>query len=444
MTENPFLSGNYAPVTEETTAFDLPVQGEIPPSLRGRLLRIGSNPVDADPATYHWFLGNGMVHGVRIADGRAEWYRNRFVRDQQVVAVRGGDPVPGPANLSPGPDVVNTNVIGHAGRTFALVEGGSWPMELSDELETVCRTDFAGTLNRGFTAHPKRDPATGELFAACYSLLSENLQVMTIGVDGKVSRCVEVPMPHRPMIHDCAITERYFLIMDMPCVFDLQAMIQGSSIPIKWQPERGARVGLLPRTGDVSDIVWCEVEPCYVYHPQNAYDHDDGHVVFDVVRHPSAFNENAHGPGEGPPVLERWHVNPKGGAIRTERVDERAQEFPRIDERLVGRPHRYGYGVAINADAGSHSLLKHDMHTGRTEVHDDGPQSTYFEPVFVPARADADEDEGYVLAYSHNAERNAADVLILNAQDFAAAPLATIQLPVRVPYGFHGNWVADA
>ena len=75
MTENFFLTGNFAPAADEHTAQDLRVTGRIPESLEGRLLRIGPNPIAPDPATYHWFLGNGMVHGVTLRGGRAVWYR---------------------------------------------------------------------------------------------------------------------------------------------------------------------------------------------------------------------------------------------------------------------------------------------------------------------------------------------------------------------------------
>lgn len=76
---NIYLEGNFAPVTEEVTAVDLDVSGAVPPALAGRYVRTGPNPVDADPANHHWFVGDGMVHGVRLLDGRAEWYRNRYV-----------------------------------------------------------------------------------------------------------------------------------------------------------------------------------------------------------------------------------------------------------------------------------------------------------------------------------------------------------------------------
>jgi carotenoid cleavage dioxygenase len=443
MPQNPYLTGNFAPVQDETTAFDLPVTGEIPRDLRGRLLRIGPNPLDPDPATHHWFLGNGLVHGVRLEDGQAKWYRSRLVRDDEVVRLRGGDPVPGPANQGPGGGIANTNVIGHAGRTFAIVEAGGWPVELSDELETLSRSDFDGTLPRGFTAHPKVDPDTGEMHAACYSPFDENVQYLVVGADGRVRRRVDVPLPHKPMIHDCAITERYFLVLDFPCVFDAQALTEGQALPYRWHPELPARVGLLPRDGEAGDIVWCEIDPCYVFHPMNAYDDADGRVVLDVARHPAMFATHVNGPDEGPPVLERWRLDPQGGPIKAERVDDRAQEFPRIDDRLAGKPYRYGYAAAIDPGFEARALLKHDMKTGTAESHAEGAHRTFFEPVFVPARDGAGEDEGYVMAYVHDAERGAADVVILDADDFAGEPIATVRLPARVPYGFHGNWVAD-
>jgi carotenoid cleavage dioxygenase len=175
----------------------------------------------------------------------------------------------------------------------------------------------------------------------------------------------------------------------------------------------------------------------------NAYDDADGKVVLDVVRHPKMFDTDTNGPNEGPPVLERWRLDPKGGAIATERVDDRAQEFPRIDDRLAAKPYRYGYAAATDPGFEARALLKHDMAHGTAEVHEEGAHRTFFEPVFVPAHEGADEDEGYVMAYVHDAERGRADVVILHARDFAAPPIATIELPARVPYGFHGNWVAD-
>src|SRR5690606_18310685 len=134
------------PVDEEVTFADLEVQGTLPADLDGRYLRNGPNPIGADPATYHWFLGHGMVHGLRLRDGRAEWYRNRWVRDASTAEALGEPDRGGPHHAETGDNVVNTNVIGLGGRTFALVEAGSFPIELSDELDTIGRNDFDGTL----------------------------------------------------------------------------------------------------------------------------------------------------------------------------------------------------------------------------------------------------------------------------------------------------------
>jgi carotenoid cleavage dioxygenase len=444
MSENPYLSGNFAPVEGELSATDLPVSGEIPRELAGKLLRIGPNPIAADPATYHWFLGNGMVHGVRLRGGRAEWYRRRFVRDDAVVRAMGWPEVPGPKpEMQLGEGIANTHVISHAGRIYAIVEGGNLPVELDGELETVARSDFGGTLQGGFTAHAKRDPGSGELHAAVYSPFAESVRHVVVGTDGRVRRSVEVPVPGKPMVHDCALTSRYFLILDLPVTFD-GALLEQGLLPYRWNPDYGARVGLLPREGRPEEVVWCEVEPCYVFHPLNAYDAPDGRVVMDVARHPRMFASDFLGPNEGAPTLERWTLDPRGGRTREERLDEEGQEFPRLDERLVGRPHRFGYTVGFGGGVALGGLYKHDLRDGKREIHDEGPARRFLEPVFVPRSPDSAEDDGWILAYVYDASTDRSDVVILHAQDFTAAPVATIHLPDRVPYGFHGSFVPDA
>ena len=161
VTANPYLEGNFAPVLEEVTATGLAVTGQVPEALCGRYLRNGPNPASPpEPSTYHWFTGDGMVHGIRLREGRAEWYRNRWVRSAEVARTLGEEVRPGPVHG--GMDFApNTNVIGHAGRTFAIVEAGSLPYELTNELETVGPCDFGGTLDGGYTAHPEARPAHG-------------------------------------------------------------------------------------------------------------------------------------------------------------------------------------------------------------------------------------------------------------------------------------------
>jgi len=445
MSENPFLSGNFGPVETESTVIDLKVQGEIPRDLAGRLLRIGPNPVSPGE-NHHWFAGNGLVHGLRLRDGKAEWYRSRLVRDDLVCEFKGWPRTEGPRFREDSSGLANTNVIGVGGRTFAIVEGGGFPMELDYELDTVQSSNFDGGLAGPFSAHPKRDPDTGELHAAGYFSGWDHLQHVVISAEGKVLRTVDIPVPGRPMVHDCAITENYFIVLDFPVVFrPAEGAPEESTLgQYTWQEEYGSRVGLLPRSGPASEIVWCEVENCFVFHPLNAYEDENGRVVLDVVRHPKMFASNMAGPGEGPPTLDRWLLDPKSGAVKESRISDRPQEFPRHDERLVGKPYRYGYCGASGESGLFGGLLKHDLHTGKTLHRDDGPTKQYQEPVFVPCSDEADEDDGWVMSYCHDAERNEAEVVILHAQDFLGSPLATIDLTVRVPFGFHGNWVPDA
>jgi len=416
MSENPFLSGNFAPVEEELTAFDLDVTGEIPRELEGRLLRIGPNPIDPNPKNHHWFLGNGMVHGVRLRDGKALWYRNRYVRDDQVVEAKGWPPVEGPKREGDlGGGLANTNVIGHAGKTLAIVEAGNLPVELSYELETVRRSDFGGMLPGGLSAHPHLDSDTGELHTAVYSPAWEYIQYVVVGTDGRVRKTVDVPVPGRPMVHDCMFTENYFILLDLPVILDPEVIEAGFSLPYKWHPEYGARVGLLPREGMADDVTWHEIDPCYVFHPMNGYEDADGRVVLDVIRHSRMFADDMTGPSE----------------------------FPRLDERRAGKPYRFGYTAGLGDDTSLGGIKKHDLDRGTAELHNEGADRAFLEPVFVPKSADADEDEGWIMAYVYDKSTDKSDVVIVEAQDFTAPPIATIHLPGRVPFGFHGNWLPD-
>jgi carotenoid cleavage dioxygenase len=444
MSSNPYLAGNFGPVDDELTSFDLPVTGEIPAELAGRFLRIGPNPVAPDPANYHWFTGNGMAHGLRLRDGKAEWYRSRYVRDGEVVAAKGWDPVSGPMPEFPlGEGVANTNIIGLGDKTFAIVEAGNLPVELDYELETVGRSNFEGTLPAGFSAHPHWDPETGELHTAVYSPLWQHIQYVVVGPEGRVTKTVDVPTPGSPMVHDCMFTRNYFILFDFPVLFDAEALNSGASFPYSWQQDYGARVGLLPRNGVAADVSWHEVEPCYVFHPMNGYEDEQGRVILDVIRHPRMFDTDKLGPNEGTTSLERWTIDPSQSRVREQCLDDTGQEFPRLDERRAGKSYRYGYTTAVGEGFAMAGLIKHDLREGSSERQEQGAQRIFMEPVFVPRHADADEDDGWVLAYLYDAAKDSSDVVILNAQDFSGEPVATIQLPRRVPFGFHGNWIAD-
>jgi carotenoid cleavage dioxygenase len=437
-----YAAGIHAPMAEELTIEDLPVTGTIPAALDGRYLRIGPNPIDPQPG-YHWFTGDGMLHGLEISGGRALWYRNRWVRSTAVSTALGEAPIPGPRRQS---DTVNTNIIGHAGKTLALVEAGSTPVEIGDLLESLAFTDFDGTLAGSFSAHPHRDPKTGELHAICYQGgRTDTVFHTVVGIDGKVRREEPVAVRDGPSIHDSAITDRYVLVLDLPVTFSMASMIAGHSFPYRWNADHQARVGLLPREGRGGEVIWCDVDPAYVFHVANAFDMPDGRVIVDVVAHDTMFAKSMEGPDSRHSAFERWTIDPEARTVDRVILDDNPQEFPRTDERRFGQPYRYAYAMALgDAKAGDFlgtHLIKHDLETGTRRIHDFGAGRHPGEFVFVPAYADGAEDEGWLMGLVIDGSAQTTSLVILDARNFEGEPVATIRLPHRIPPGFHGNWL---
>jgi carotenoid cleavage dioxygenase-like enzyme len=442
--EKPFhLKGNFAPVSEEVTATDLRVEGAIPPELSGLFVRNGANPVTGHSA--HWFLGNGMVHGVRLERGGASWYRNRYVQTPFLED-------PERPRISPEgvPDrtvsAANTHVIGHAGEILALEEG-SFPFVLTGELETVGAKDYDGRLQTAMTAHPKICPVTGELLFFGYGQLPPYLVYHRASPDGKLVQSEEITVGGPTMIHDFAITERHAVFMDLPVVFDLQLAIQGT-MPFHWSDDYPARVGIMPRHGGDADVRWFEVDPCYVFHGLNAYDAGDS-VVFDVCRISEIWrNAGEMASGQGVQSLHRWTFDLSSGSTKEETLDERGMDFPRVADARVGQPHRFGFTLQFSGPEGGPGfagLLKFDFESGSSVLHDFGPGRSPGEPVFVPAAgSDPNGDEGWVMTYLHDEAAGRSEFVILDATSFEAEPVARIPLPQRVPYGFHGSWISDA
>ena len=430
------MRGNYAPVPDELTEYDLPVQGTIPPELNGWYLRNGSNP---RTPTGHWFVGDGMIHGVRIEGGAARWYRNRWVRTdsfEKSFPVYNAD---GTRNLRS--SVANTHVVNHAGRTLALVES-SLPYEITNDLETIGCYDFDGKLNDAMTAHPKICPTTGELHFFGYgNLFQPHVTYHRADADGNLTVNRPLEVPALTMMHDFAMSAGHVIFMDLPIVFNLDIAINGKGeMPFRWDDAYGARLGVLRRDDPFGEVRWFEIDPCYVFHVANAYDisgPSGNSIVLQAVRYPELWrNDGGFGASA---VLWEWTLNLDNGTVTERQLDDRAVEFPRIDDRLVGLPARYAVSV------GDAALVRYDLSNGAAVEHRfagsgaGGPG----EAVFVPSPAGpADEANGWYLAYVFDAARNSSDLVILDAADFGGEPVARIELPRRVPYGFHGNWIS--
>jgi carotenoid cleavage dioxygenase len=397
----------------------------------------------ADPLKHHWFAGDGMVHGIRIERGRARWYRNRWIRSEAVTTALGEPRTEGPRGVF---DTVNTNVVGVGGRTFGVVEAGSTPVELGPTLETLRYTDFAdgarSGIHGGLAAHPHVDPLSGETHAVCYDVgRPDAVRYVVLTADGHVRREVVIPVRDGPMIHDCAISQRYAIILDLPTTFSMDAAIAGYRFPYRWNAAHPARIGLLPREGEADEIVWCPIDPCFVFHCVNAFDIDDGKVVVDLVVHDRMFWRRTTGPDSEQCGLERWTIDPGTATVDRRMLDPTPQEFPRPDERRLSLPYRFAYTMALTDPFLGTALYKHDLAAGIRQVHDFGPGRMPCEFVFIPAHPDAAEDEGWLMGFVIDAGAATTDLVILDARDFEGPPLASIHLPHVVPPGFHGNWL---
>jgi carotenoid cleavage dioxygenase len=312
------------------------------------------------------------------------------------------------------------------------------------------------------------------------------VQYSVIDNQGRARRTVDIEVTGSPMMHDFSLTEKYVVFYDLPVTFDaaqavpaqiprwlrpaarlvvdsvigrvrvpgpIAAMVNrdegpASGMPYAWNPSYPARIGVMPREGGNADVRWFDIEPCYVYHPLNAYSETRAGaevLVLDVVRYSRMFDRDRRGPGESRPTLDRWTVNLATGAVSTERRDDRSQEFPRINETLLGGRHRYGYTIGIaggfldqGASPMSSTLYKHDYETGSARTASLDADLLIGEMSFVADPAAGAEDDGVLMGYGYHRGHDEGQLLVLDAQTLES--VATVHLPQRVPMGFHGNW----
>lgn len=457
--DNPFLEGNFAPVREEITVEGLRVIGRLPEGLEGMFVRNGPNPQFAPRGRYHWFDGDGMIHGVRLQGGRAS-YRNRYVRTagwrEENRAGRslftGFLEPPDLTRLAQGgqpfKNAANTALVWYHDRLLALWEGGAPHALRLPSLETTGVYDFDNRLNHPFTAHPKVDPATGDIAFFGYGPVRPYLRYGVADRQGRIVHTAALELPRPVMMHDFAITGRYTIFLDLPEVFSLGRAVLGQ-MPFRFEPQHGARLGVLPRRGSNRDLRWFEIAPCFVFHTFNAWEEDDDTIVLLACRtdrFPEEINgvRRREGENAAEPRLTRWRIDLRqGGRVREERLDDRPIEFPRVAENRLGSATRWGYA----GKAGGlffESLVKYDLANGRAEEHAFGRNRFGGEAVFVPAPDAREENAGWLLTYVFDRAENRSELVIVDARDFRGDPVAQVLLPARVPFGFHGCWVGEA
>jgi carotenoid cleavage dioxygenase-like enzyme len=436
-----FRTGNYAPVHDELTAFDLPVEGSIPAELNGWYLRNGPNPRSG---AGHWCVGDGMVHGIRLENGRAAWYRNRWVRTESFE-----HPIPpynddGSRNLHS--SIANTHVVRHAGKTLALMEF-SLPYEISNDLKTLGVYDFGGKLTDSMTAHPKICLTTGEMhFFGSGNIFEPHVSYHRADADGRLTISRPIDVPALTLMHDFALTADHVVFMDLPLLFDLGvAMTQqfDRDLPYRWDDQHQARLGVLRRDDPYGRLRWFDIDPCFVFHIANAYDVTSASgdsIVLEILRYPEMWRDSSEFGDDA--ALWRWKINLDTGVVEESQLDDRGVEFPRVDDRLAGSAARYS--VAVGSDA----LVRYDLQRDTATEHRFGggghrAPSAPGEAVFAPAVGQSDELAGWYLTYVYDPVTDGSDLVVIDASDFEGDPVARIRLPRRVPHGFHGNWIPD-
>lgn len=454
---SPFLTGLMAPVADERDDRDLEIVGELPGALQGMFLRNGPNAQFAPRGKYHPFDGDGMLHAVYLEDGTAR-YRNRWVESKGLAfeRVAGEALFGGLANFTtmPPPEVMaeagfikntaNTHTIRHGGKFLALLEA-SPPTEFTRDLDTVGEWDFDGRLTGSFTAHPKIDPVSGEMIFFGYGPFPPYLRAHVVAADGTLIHSADIELPRPIMMHDFAVTEHYIVFLDSPAIFDGEAMAAGGPL-MRWAPEHGTRIGVMPRMGTNADVRWFEIENQYVVHFFNAW--DDGTTLeiraprFSSM--PGAF-EFDDPTGQEAPMPWRWTIDLATGTIRDEQTDDRGGEFPRVNDALATRPTRYHYNCLARTwefEFEFHGVVKYDAQTGASQEYFYADSEVSGEHVFAADPDGTAEDDGWLMSMVTDRASDASHLAILDARDVAAGPIARIKIPRRVPLGFHANWYA--
>jgi carotenoid cleavage dioxygenase-like enzyme len=449
----PTLSGVFAPVHEEHDVVALPVRGEIPADLRGAYLRNGPNPWFPPLGSYTFPLeGDAMLHGIWIDDDGSARYRNRVVWTPQLRleqqaghALWAGLMTP----YLPGPDVVPAeyagdfkpapfiNIVHHGGRWLAMSEVDP-PWEVDAGLEVVGTAPFTWDgVVPGMCAHPRIDPETGEMVFFRYDLEPPYLTWGSIAADGTVAHAPDVvELEASYMIHDFVLTPHHVVLFVAPAKFDLDALLTGAGPPLAWHPDEPVRIAVIPRDGTAADARWIETEAFWAYHFANGFE-DAGDIVVDFSR----FSHFALGKSDQTGAVTRARIDLGAGAVTLDSFDDRLTEFPRIDDRLQTRPHRF---FTVSAKTPGRPMgefnvvVRVDTATGISSEWDSGSK-VFDEVVFARAEGGPPE-QGYYVTFRTDLETLRSDWVVLDAADVAAGPVATVELPFRVPSGLHGNW----
>lgn len=466
--DHPYLNGAWTPNHDEYDATDMPVIGEIPADIDGVYLRNTENPIHKPIGRYHPFDGDGMLHIMSFADGRAQ-YRNRFVRTAGFKAEQeagrslwAGLMEPPSRSERPGwgaqgglKDSSSTDIIVHAGMALSTFyqcgEGYRLDPYTLEQLGTE-----KWVPERGISAHPKLDEQSGELLFFNYSKEAPYMHYGVVGADNRLKHLVPIPLPGPRLPHDLAFTENFAIVNDLPLFWDAERLKQGHHV-VRMHRDVPSRFGIIPRLGQPEAIRWFEAEPTYVLHWVNAWEEGE-EVILDgyFQEHPEPRSHPTAPPGYArmmayldlglmAPRLHRWRFNLQTGATTEERVDDRTLEFGTINQRHAGRKYRYAYS-AFNKPGWFlfSGFTKHDLESGSSTSVAFGDSRYGSEAGFAPRTGASAEDDGYLVTFVTDMNENRSECVLYDARAMAEQPVCRILLPHRISSGTHATWAHGA
>ncbi|OAE34389.1 hypothetical protein AXG93_4875s1080 [Marchantia polymorpha subsp. ruderalis] len=432
-----------------------------------------------------------MIHGLRIKDGKAT-YVCRYVRTAKLAQeeywgaskfMKIGD-LQGKAGLiwanifklrvklgvldtSNGMATANTAMVYHDGRLLSLSEGDKpYAVRVLEDgdLETIGRLDYEKKLNHNFTAHPKIDPDTGEMFCFGYSTIAHPYATYrVVSKDGVMSDPVPLTLSGPVMMHDMALTENYAIFLDCPLYFNPKDMVMKNQCIFSFDDTKPSRFGVLPRYAkNESQMIWFEVTTCVIFHNANAWEEGDEVVlvtcripsidlgaiaVYDEVKVKKFVND-----------LWEYRFNMKTGKAVERKLGEFQSDFPRINEEYVGRKNRFVYAAVFEDATHINAVAKYDLtlepELGKDQLEVGGNVAGVFrhgnrrygsESVFVPKNPgrEGEEDDGYLMCFVHDENTSISEVVVIDAKTMSPEPVAVVQLPTRVPFGFHAMHMTE-
>lgn len=444
----------------EGTWTNLKIEGKVPKDLNGSLFRTAPGQSERFGVKLkHLFDGDAYLAGWRFKDGQVS-LQGRFVPTKARLQEQAAGKMIFSEYGTLAPDQQmnsknqpSVNVIEWRGKLLGLSEGGFPTIINPNTFDFEGYESFNGVVPNylTFTAHPRFDAQTGDMFAWGFEkrppgtmhIIKANRQTGTAEI------LYKLPQKGFNMVHDAMLTENYFVILILPTAYDMQMVMSGKTMgeALKFAENQPTMLYAFPRDnkGGKAEPIVVELPPHIIFHYGNASEKSANEIVFETIAYDDKrFFEVLRNwredkvPEFKPSRLKQITVDlAKKSVLSSSDLIENV-EFPRYDMRLTGKQARYLY-VADKLYDNDASLIRVDLRKHSTHQAKIGKNRAIAEPVFVPKSSTINEDRGWILAQGYDSDKNENFLEIRDAQtlEFQARIWAGGQ---HFPLGFHGNF----